>query len=793
MADDCDNITFYAPTGKLGKEVEEPVCLPETVLPIPDELREPHGAPESEEPELTPRPIRLGNRLTQVFCDKETGSMGTPVTIFDFIYTDEFPFSNVLSITDDVLAYIAKNELEIQIENGIHSGRMDAGQLSKLTGMPIDEAEEFLRLAYIRQAKLDNSAELAAQAQLVCYWINTEQRAECSDPAMAKPEENEKAVFEAVVPAGQYTSYISQEDADRMALEAARAMLNCFYQSDEFVAKCETRPGRPSDDLAPVPNDDAPIYPGLIPRRGTVVVPTGTFTSTYSKEDANSQAEAYGYSLLVCYYPNDTITRECEDPNARNLNIDPETSVPQDADPDKGIRGQRVVVPSGFIISDLSVKEATDEATLLADSLLECCFISAERTVTCAPEEAVTWTGETVTIQPDKEKSPVYSYTLQRGAYTSCDSQEDADRKAEQAMLGMLNCIYCNVRVMPTCVPSWIVDGVNAGEIPLPLLGEVIEWRGHSIYTKDLPPEATIGTEANAYCTNNAQQSQNMGDTAGRIPAEGVTSEPNCTYYSDMVIVGCAVDDPYGNVESGQIGQTPDGEPYYFFSMYPAGSCISKTQSSPEPGKYIVIPAGMYSGQGEDSKEESNSKAIDFAMSILTCVWENPETHGGCGYDDALNSLCDTTWTVGRGLKYDTQITPWSNGPSNPIILAAGMVSYMGGTEIQAWAAIRAQVIHIITSMIVCVYFNDEQIGNCTVGGSAKANPAIVPRGTIIGDTPEQANSMALQLANGLAACYDPQSMTPGPPGSQGPPGPAGPQGRDGPGCSSSSCSGVYS
>lgn len=344
--------------------------------------------------------------------------------------------------------------------------------------------------------------------------------------------------------------------------------------------------------------------------------------------------------------------------------------------------------------------------------------------------------------------------------------------------------------VLPTCVPSWVIDGVLAGGISLPLRGNVIRWGSHSIAMRDLPPEATTGAPDRYVCTENAQQSQNVADASARVPTAGSDSDLGCTYYSDMVVVGCAVSDPFGNAASGQIGVTSDGEPYYFYSMYPAGICISATQSNPAPGEYVIVPAGFFAGAGEESKAESNRKAIEFARTLVLCVWENPETIGGCGYTRSASSLCDSTWTVGRGERYDNQITPWSNGPDNAIILARGTVSYIGGTETTAFNSISEQVVRIILSMTVCNYYNDEQTGTCQTSGSTRANTAVVPRGTIVADSPTTANTMAKSLANAMAACYTPSA---GGTGAVGPAGPAGPQGRDGPGCSNSSCSGVYS
>lgn len=131
----------------------------------------------------------------------------------------------------------------------------------------------------ISKADADQQAEDAADELVAttCYWESTLQSytATCPEDRYGIPVTKTKA-------AGEYTSFISQADADSKALtaatEEAQAELQCFlYQNTEQTAECP--PGYTGDP---------------------VTVPPGTAFSNVSQEDADSQALAIAQGQLDC-------------------------------------------------------------------------------------------------------------------------------------------------------------------------------------------------------------------------------------------------------------------------------------------------------------------------------------------------------------------------------------------------------------------------------------------------------------------------------------------------------------
>lgn len=131
-----------------------------------------------------------------------------------------------------------------------------------------EEADALALAAACEQAAL-------LRAETPCYWQNAEQQ--CTDTC---PEGMVGDPITVVVTAGEYTSTVSQEAADAIALAAACAEVEalregtpCYWENEEQQCT-ETCPEGFSGD---------PI---------TVTVAAGEYTSYVSQEDANSQALA---------------------------------------------------------------------------------------------------------------------------------------------------------------------------------------------------------------------------------------------------------------------------------------------------------------------------------------------------------------------------------------------------------------------------------------------------------------------------------------------------------------------
>lgn len=794
MTPECEDEEFKAVPNELGAPQGNECCDTETIRRIPDELREPDGGvPTEPQPLPQPGPVTIGNKPVTVYCEGDY-IYGDPVSLPADYRTQNLYFSSVLSITDNVLNYITTHNLEDTITARFRTGTLTAEELRTLTGMTVVQAREFLELAQGIQDNLTSLVREIALSQLDCYWKNFEQMAECPDPLMAHETESPEAVFRAVVPAGQYTSKYSQEDADQKAKDAAESMLNCFYMNDPFTARCHERPNRPDEATEPVPNDMSPIYPGRSLRVGTVEVPANKFKSILSKEDANQKAQDWGYSQLVCWYPNLEIHANCDDPRARNIGVDPNIEPQATADLEKRTYGQIVDIPYGYFTSELSVEVATQEAEQLAESLLQCCFINNPITLKCESEEVIMEDGTKAMVEPAPAPiSPMPEVHVPAGTYTSCVSQEEADELAALSVEGMLQCAYCNLPVMPTCVPYWVLDGVKAPaddpeHIDLPLTeGNIGNSTHEYVSAASFPTNATRGYAAGGICATSAQDAQQMAEMLGKLPITGSesSSDESCTYYNDLIIVACASNDPYTGADgtSGHWGVIPDtGEPYYFYSMYSAGACLYEDMTSPKPGEYIMANAGMFSDQGADKKDELNERAINWAMSMLQCWFTNPDIQAACyGFTTRHSSLCETSWTlsvreVDPSAEHDPRsyLTSWSNTPERPVTIPEGQILVQGGSEAEAFASIMEEGIALARAQVLCMFGNyatsdSTCINTNTYQGSLGGGGYIcarkvtenkvyksvnIDRMTFIGDSVDAATEAALRIVQHAAFCY---------------------------------------
>lgn len=791
MANDCEKITFYAPSDRRGGVKPIPSCEPGQII-VPEDLPVP---PNPETPEPTPRvprPLEVLSTPYTFICDNkkdredygydpETNSRvkipakylslvavddpdyvenyyygsGSAVIVPKGYVTTTIPFSSIPDIASDVLNYIAVNDLETEIEELLQSGYGDpdntrANKLVRLYGFTTAQAEELVTLFDTAQRKADESAYTYGESTLVCAWENTVQETSCEYPAMAHYYDHPDAVHHAVIPAGTYKSLISQDDADQMAADAAAAMLNCFYVSDAVRVSCE--------DLGyeePVPNEGDRI--------GTVVVPRGTFTSTISREDATAQARTYAKSLLVCYYTNTRIELSCEDSNARNLGVTPNLAnkiaiTVASANFRVLGKGQIVTIEPGVIRSNISTEAAIQEATLFAESLLECCFVNVAKEVTC-PDYEYTYTDEngvkqTTSIPASEEKSPQYSMSIAAGVFSSCVSQEEADREAETFIQSTLSCYYCNDVVLPTCVPDDVLQSVKASiangdysVLPLdPNKYDISQWS----------EDATVGAPPGYVCGFEYEQAQQIAETAARTIIHDLrsTESSKCRYTNDLLYAGCYFNDPFGN-DSNELGTkavyyksyAPGlGSIPYFVYKANVDTRLNKNVSTPTLGTYVAIPAGTISitindvpasfkvpdvietipfdqlnpdnednvtptelpmpgiktnDEGELESEAmrvkayANELALKMAMGMVQCLYANPEMTITCrdvGKPGASSPDGTNAWTVPAEL---------FTGPNYKVVIAEAK--------------------KLLESMVLCLYPNSPH--TCSAGCDPCADP----------------------------------------------------------------------
>lgn len=713
--DNCPKITFYAPSGKLGGDKPIPSCIP-PVVKVPEVLYKPEGIEETEPSLKVPRPIELIN-TEQVSSCESVGKEGSELVNSDDVVVGAgtfralIVFDSVPGIQREALDYIATHGYETDIENLLRDGLLTVDYLVQ-KGLTKTQSEEFINLAEDTIAMLNKSAMTMSESLLECIWWNDEIIARCPDDA-ATAEQHPDAVWSYTVDAETISSYISKADANKQAQAIAEASIDCLYLSYPVTADCVNRPDAPEPGLAPVPNDESPVYEGLTPRRGTVELPEGAVVSSVSRADATAQAQELAYSQLVCYYINDEVIERCLKPNgefaedARNQGVDPSTSESITITlPSQGRTGQTVIVPEGYITSELSSALATEEAKILAQSLLECCYMNEEIELICPPYQYIVYDEETgapiskeipatkITNDPNE-----YSVTIPKGTIISCTSQQDVTDQAMAMAESYLICNYCNVKVLPVCVPEWVRKAASGGikldqPARVPVLNPVTnsyvykDLNAGDVYTISLPlnqeiyynpvtyaeesittwsKDATIGAAEGEFCGSSYEQSQQVADSTSELQVSVIykKSKDSCTYTNDLLIAGCNFTDPYdGSVASGSLKvqylkkQNAETGDFYFLyrgNIDPKLSGVEdgeyngvdpKTFSSPEIGSYITIPAGTISITAEDVPSSYTGPS-----DIETETWEEekdeegkplPPTPGTVPYPGLSGDLAET-------------------------------------------------------------------------------------------------------------------------------------------------------
>lgn len=150
---------------------------------------------------------------------------------------------------------------------------------------PTQEAANALAISY---------AESLLALQGNCRWENVEVTVQCPDGGLGGP---------VVIPAGTYSSLISQEDADQQAINDAQAQIDsqtvCYWENTEQTVDC------PSGETG-----------------GPFTIPAGTYQSFVSQADADALALQAAQDLA------DALCSGCTNHNIQDLswtivNIDP--------------------------------------------------------------------------------------------------------------------------------------------------------------------------------------------------------------------------------------------------------------------------------------------------------------------------------------------------------------------------------------------------------------------------------------------------------------------------------------
>lgn len=696
---DCDDITFYSPSDTFGGNKPVDPCIPGKKRIAP-ELRDPEEVFEEVPKPKTPGPISVWNESVTKSCSVEygEGAMGEVSIVVAGTYREDVLIPVVITVGDDVLDYIARNRVEVLISEKLRDNELTLEYLERITNIPHPQAVELYEYLISVRARLTATADIIALTLLQCNWVNEPVTLTCetlgyNQDEVAVKGEHPDAYPVVTVAGGTFKSSISQEEANQQALEYAKSKLGCVFVNDHITVTCADqgfeyiRTNADGEEVILIPNDVAPIYPGLPLRVGRYDVSKGAFASSTSKQDANEKARVFALRQLECFYINDYIYDRCEESTARNLGVNPETNPPAVANITKKTPGQSVAVPQGFFTSTVSPEEANQLASQLVSYLLECCFISKPVTVECGPYTLGVDAegnpiypkdeyGEDIIVQPSKEASPVFSMSLEAGRVIGCTydgyTQESVDEQARGLLDGVLQCYYCNTRILPSCVPSWVrqacspgglrVDGWPGGvytlRVPLDIHAEVGDpfssdpeatvvgiinpyesvRAGKAVLedTNKWSTNASVGIEADTVCAAEWEQTQQLAFTSSLTTVLEVSE--NCPYVNDEVVAACAADDPYAKdpidptpnpdnlpemYSSYRVeGKTPDNKPYIFYTEFIladvtsydaiAGEFIytlSEELSSPGIGATITVPEGTFTVTSSDLPAGGDPKA----------------------------------------------------------------------------------------------------------------------------------------------------------------------------------------
>lgn len=442
---DCDNIIFYSPNDKFGGNKKINICNTEIEIKVPNVLREPTDQVSIQKGYILD-PVRLGNSQYITRCDsdqfaEDINGNTIPngiIYVNEFQYEDKFYIDQVTSISEEVLNYIASTNLLDIIQNLINksiSNNRDASQkfenntdllifkakdLVDLTGMTYVDANRFIESISTIISKLNQQAVLTADSMLRCYYLNKEQEAWCPGVIVSELSDAEKEEAERLL--GQYS-----------------------------------------------------ISNGAQKR---VIIPSGTYKSYSSQDEANQMAKNSALSQLVCLFENDAITIKCTDLRTSEGGTPLYTEeVATYTDEEwnawiiqTGNQGNTINRPIGTITIGAGQFTGTESkdtlntlARELAISLLNCIYLSDPVVAECEDPQA-----RSIGISPSEEP-PKYTTPPNRGQNVSAKagyivsqiSTQDATKQAQTLVESLLECCFVNPAITQSCQVYEEVDSAG--------------------------------------------------------------------------------------------------------------------------------------------------------------------------------------------------------------------------------------------------------------------------------------------------------------------------------------------
>ena len=540
---------------------------------------------------LIPVPLPIPNDAITVHCGDSSHAQTTPPhptvgndgyssTITSGYLTEAVNFAFITDITGNQLTYIAS--LGSTDRNTLANPSTTIAQIVALTGLNVVQAANLQALISTAKTSVNSKALDLALAGILCYYANNEITLYCSP---AYPDAN-----------------------------------SAVTDGDDGTPNLLAAPNTPPDQI---PASYIPLA------NNPVIIPAGSYTSTFSQGDANSLANDAATSALQCLYCNDQRTRTCAD-----LGFTDELVTDSD-DTEDALDGRKRKGSVTIVRNSVCSTDSKDDANTLADSLaddqLSCFYVNPQITVDCA----------SVGLQagiPGVTGPPFGDFllglrgqtiTIPAGYIVSLVSTDDAVAQAHELAVGMLDCWICNEAQIAQCPPD-----------------EVITSSGASIFIDDSVGETVTVAECEIQASTLEEANQQALDQAG--------TQLNCTYCNPDIPAKCAaigsIDETIG-VPSGTFccpgtggGQTcyeiaistsipvvisNEGIDCRFCNVEQCAYCDDPerppvTEGCTAVGGPLCIPENTFCiGQSAGGLDAANQIAHTLAVASLVCLYTN--------------------------------------------------------------------------------------------------------------------------------------------------------------------------
>jgi len=588
------------------------------VSPAPleeDQFTTPVPCPDPEPPlELVPDPLEISNDARTASCPllpSKPGPNGGSVTIAAETFSDVFNFQTIEDINANQLSFIAG--LSAGQRTTLADPDTTVSDIAAITHLDNVQATFISEQVNAIKDLLNATAQSAAEAQLSCFYLNTQQSITCEAAGFAAgafvtgaaPSGQASNVLNpSVVAAGTFTSFDSQSAANSIALDAAISNLKCLYGNDAVTLECSDLGFSES-----VPNDATTISFDGRRRVGLASIPPNTIFSNSSRADATEIAEILAQSLLVCFYINDDLTISCPVAGTKAGPANAAT----------GQSGNPVFIPKGFLQSTTSTADANNQAAILAASLLDCYWTNVIKCKSCPPVYVTDPDNPSSTLQVVAQApGPV---CVPAGTVVSYVSQLDADTQAQSLANAQLICSYCNPEIQPKCPgDSW------TGIIPVPPSQVNNTW----------PVTSTRGIAAGVFCSIDPQDV--VGIAAGIANVSADTGSINDCCYGNLPVDAECLPDANGVPVDSNLSSAP---------VVIAAITLIVCDSDAE--------AAGWTGTTQAYATDLAQKLAD---SALVCIWSNLPLTESCplpGGDDVVLGTASVTVSAGLYISFKSR------------------------------------------------------------------------------------------------------------------------------------------